>query len=68
MTKRAPVRIKPQPLAFVRLIEVRYDFSEDVIDHESEPEAVIERKAEAISELLGCSYEQAERLVIGFSE
>ena len=67
MTKRTPARIKPQPRAFIRVVEVSFDF-EDVIDHESEPEAVIGRKAEAISELLGCSYEQAERLVIGFSE
>ena len=67
MTKRTPVRIKPQPRAFVRVIEVSFDF-DDVIDHESEPSEVIGRKAEAVAELLGCSYEQAERLVIGFSE
>lgn len=63
MTKRTPVRIKPQPRAFVRVIEVSFDF-DDVIDHESEPSEVISRKAEAISELLGCSYEEAERIVL----
>lgn len=67
MTKRTPVRIKPQPRAFVRVIEVSFDF-EDVVDFDSEPSEVIGRKAEAVAELLNCSYEQAERLVIGFSE
>ena len=67
MTKRTPVRIKPQPRAFVRVVEVSFD-SDDFIDLDSEPEAAIGRKAEAISELLGCSSEQAERIVIGFSE
>ena len=66
MTKRT-VRIKPQPRAFVRVVEVSFDF-DDFVDLDSEPSEVISRKADAIAELLGCSYEQAERLVIGFSE
>jgi hypothetical protein len=72
MTKRTiTVRIKQQPRALVRVTEVSFDLYEDIVDFsdsESEPSAVIGRKAEAIAELLGCSYEQAERIVFGFSE
>lgn len=68
MPRSITVRIKPQPRLKVRFTEVEVDFGEDIADLDSEPSAVIGRKAEAISELLGCSYEQAERIVIGFTE
>ena len=70
MTKRT-ISIKQQPRALVRITEVSFDLYGDIVDiadSESEPTSVIERKAEAIAELLGCSYEQAERIVIGFNE
>lgn len=68
MPRSITVRIKPQPRLKVRFTEVEVDFGEDIADLDSEPSAVIGRKAEAMAELLGCSYEQAERIVIGFSQ
>lgn len=67
MTKRV-VTIKRQPRTLVHIVEVSFDVCDEVADLDSEPSAVIGRKAEAVADLLGCSYEQAERLVIGFSE
>ena len=68
MRRSITVRIKPQPRLKVRFTEVEVNFGEDAIDLNSEPTAIISRKAEAVAELLGCSYEQAERLVIGLAE
>ena len=67
MTKRT-VTIKRQPRAFIRVVEVSFDVCDEVADLDSEPSSIIGRKAEAVADLLGCSYEQAERLVIGFTE
>ena len=67
MTKRT-VTIKRQPRAFIRVVEVSFDVCEEIADLDSEPSAVIGRKAEAVADLLGCSYEQAEQIVLGFSE
>lgn len=36
----------------------------DLADDEYEPSNVIDRKAETIAELLGCTYEEAERIVL----
>lgn len=71
MTERV-VTIKRQPRTLVRIVEVSLtsidEVSIDIADFDSEPSSIIGRKAEAVADLLGCSYEQAERLVIGFSE
>ena len=68
MPRSITVRIKPQPRLKVRFTEVEVDFNEDVVDLDSEPSAIIGRTAEAVAELLGCSYEEAERIVLGFTE
>lgn len=65
------VRIKRQTRAVVRITEVSLswdDSQEDIPDYEAEPSAVIGRKAEMVAELLGCSYEEAEHVVLGFSQ
>ena len=36
----------------------------DLADDEYEPSNVIDRKAEAIADVLGCTYEEAERIVL----
>lgn len=64
MTKRT-VTIKRQPRMQVRITQVEFSLDEDAVDLGSEPSAIIDRKAEAIAELLGCSYEEAERIVLG---
>ena len=64
MTKRT-VTIKRQPRMQVRITRVEFSLDEDAVDLDSEPSAIISRKAEAIAELLGCSYEEAERIVLG---
>ena len=63
MTKRT-VTIKRQPRMQVRFTRIEFSLDEDAVDLDSEPSAIIGRKAEAIAELLGCSYEEAERIVL----
>ena len=64
MPRSITVRIKPQPRLKVRITQVEFSLDEDAVDLDSEPSAIIGRKAEAIAELLGCSYEEAERIVL----
>ena len=53
----------------VRVTEVSltsiHDDQIDLADGEYEPSNVIGRKAEAIADVLGCTYEEAERIVLG---
>ena len=53
----------------VRVTEVSltsiHDEQIDLADDEYEPSNVISRKAEAIADVLGCTYEEAERIVLG---
>lgn len=53
----------------VRVTEVSltsiHDDQIDLADNEHEPTVVISRKAEAIADVLGCTYEEAERIVLG---
>ena len=48
----------------VSLTSIR-DEQIDLADDEYEPSNVIGRKAEAIADVLGCTYEEAERIVLG---
>ena len=48
----------------VSLTSIR-DEQIDLADDEYEPTVVIGRKAEAIADVLGCTYEEAERIVLG---
>lgn len=48
----------------VSLTSIR-DEQIDLADDEYEPSNVISRKAEAIADVLGCTYEEAERIVLG---
>lgn len=61
---RRTVTIKRQ----VRIIEIsltdRFDEIADLADDTSEPSNVIDTKCEAIADILGCSYEEAERIVL----
>lgn len=63
MTKRA-ILIKRQ----ARIIEVSLtsilEEQIDVPSTEFEPTNVIDAKCEAIADILGCSYEEAERIVL----
>ena len=53
----------------VRVTEVSltsiHDDQIDLADDEYEPSNVIGRKAETIADVLGCTYEEAERIVLG---
>ena len=66
MTKRT---ILIKRFTSVRITEVSltsiYDEQIELADDEYEPTAVIGRKAEAIADVLGCTYEEAERIVLG---
>ena len=48
----------------VSLTSIR-DEQIDLADDEYEPTVVIGRKAKAIADVLGCTYEEAERIVLG---
>ena len=48
----------------VSLTSIR-DEQIDLADDEYEPSNVIGRKAEAIADVLGCTYAEAERIVLG---
>ena len=67
MTKRT-ILIK-QYRTTVRVTEISltsiHDDQIDLADDEYEPSNVISRKAEAIADVLGCTYEEAERIVLG---
>lgn len=56
----------------VRVTEVSltsiHDDQIDLADDELEPTNVIGRKAEAVADVLGCTYEEAERIVLGFEQ
>lgn len=54
----------------VRVREVSFEavFDEEIGDDSLEPSNVIEAKAEQIADVLGCSYEEAERIVLGFDQ
>ena len=66
MTKRT-ILIK-QYRTTVRVTEISltsiHDDQIDLADDEYEPSNVISRKAEAIADVLGCTYEEAERIVL----
>ncbi len=66
MTKRT---ILIKRFTSVRITEVSltsiHDEQIELADDEYEPTAVIGRKAEAIADVLGCTYEEAERIVLG---
>lgn len=36
----------------------------DLADDELEPTNIIDRKTEAVADLLGCTYEEAERIIL----
>ena len=61
---RCTVTIKRQ----VRTIEIsltdRFDEITDLADNSLEPSNVIDTKCEAIADILGCTYEEAERIVL----
>lgn len=66
MTKRT---ILIKQFRSVRITEISLtSVHEEQIDlacEEYEPSNVIGRKAEAIADVLGCTYEEAERIVLG---
>ena len=66
MTKRT-ILIK-QYRTNVKITEISltsiHDDQIDLADDEYEPSNVISRKAEAIADVLGCTYEEAERIVL----
>ena len=70
MTKRT-ILIK-QYRTNIKITEISltsiHDEQIDLADDEYEPSNVISRKAEAVADVLGCTYEEAERIVLGFEQ
>ena len=57
-------RIKRQPAITMRVEFVSYDEIEDGPDETYEPYAVLRAKAELLGDFLGCTADQAERLIL----
>ena len=70
MTKRT-ILIK-RHVRTTRITEVSltsaYNEQIELADDEFEPTNVIDRKAKAVADVLGCTYEEAERIVLGFEQ
>lgn len=56
--------IKRQPTIHMRVEFVSYDELEDGPDETYEPYAVLRAKSELLADFLGCSADQAERLIL----
>ena len=70
MTKRTILikrHVRTTRITEVSLTSV-YDEQIELADDELEPTNVIGRKAEAVADVLGCTYEEAERIVLGFEQ
>ena len=63
-TKSTIVSIKFQRTQLVSLTSL-YDSQQDVADDSSDPFNVINSKVDALCDLLGCTAEEAERIVLG---
>ena len=57
-------RIKRQPFITIRVEFVSMDEIEDSADEQYEPYAMLRAKAELLGDFLGCTADQAERLIL----
>lgn len=57
-------RIKRQPFITMRVEFVSMDEVEDSADEQYEPYAMLRAKSELLADFLGCTADQAERLIL----
>lgn len=64
------ITTRQKRIVYDRTISLTYYEGEtrDIADDESDPEAVLIRKIEGLAELLGCSEQHAQRLILSRCE